>query len=91
MHSFSSLSSASSKPAREGCRSCDFFEWVDLPMCKRSTQVIPGLTKKINKLEAQLEVERGREKRLVVALAVSWVIGISVLCAALKAVASQSH
>ena len=30
---------------------CGFFEWLDPPMCSRSKQIIPGLLKKINRLE----------------------------------------
>ncbi|KAB1215754.1 hypothetical protein CJ030_MR4G020416 [Morella rubra] len=74
-----------------GPRCCEFFEWVDPPKCKRSSQVIPGLKRKIKMLEAQLEVQRAREKRLVVAFDVSWVIGIVVFHAALRLVRSRSQ
>lgn len=34
-------------------RGCGMLEWIDPQMCKRSLQIIPGLLKKINKLEAR--------------------------------------
>ena len=34
---------------------CGFFEWLDPPMCSRSKQIIPGLLKKINRLENDTE------------------------------------
>ncbi|GER45281.1 GRF zinc finger containing protein [Striga asiatica] len=34
---------------------CDFFSWVDPPMCNRSKQIIPGLLRKSNQLRAQNE------------------------------------
>ncbi|KAK6150062.1 hypothetical protein DH2020_017587 [Rehmannia glutinosa] len=34
---------------------CTFFNWIDPPMCSRARQIIPGLLKKINKLEDQVK------------------------------------
>lgn len=33
--------------------SCDFWDWIDGEMCRRSTEVIPGLLKRINTTEQQ--------------------------------------
>nr|GMC84882.1 zinc finger, GRF-type [Ipomoea batatas] len=53
-----------------GRNRCGFFEWADPPMCERSTSIIPGLLKRINKdkeeiqkLKAMLEVA-SKEKDL---------------------------
>ncbi|GMP48496.1 hypothetical protein CsSME_00015826 [Camellia sinensis var. sinensis] len=34
--------------------SCNQFTWVDPPMCSQAVQIIPGLLKKVNKLETRL-------------------------------------
>nr|XP_027093790.1 uncharacterized protein LOC113714196 [Coffea arabica] len=56
-----------------------YFEWVDEPICPRGRVLIPGLLKKINKMEEQVERTRKREKilitiivLLVVLLVMSW-------------------
>ncbi|GKC61567.1 hypothetical protein Tco_1089165 [Tanacetum coccineum] len=35
---------------------CRFIDWVDPPMCQRSTLIIPGLLRNINNLQAQLSI-----------------------------------
>ena len=35
------------------CERCRFFRWLDEPLCERARAIIPGLLRKINKLEAQ--------------------------------------
>ena len=35
------------------CERCRFFRWLDEPLCDRTRSIIPGLLRKINKLEAQ--------------------------------------
>ena len=35
------------------CERCRFFRWLDEPLCDRARSIIPGLLRKINKLEAQ--------------------------------------
>ncbi|CAH9142906.1 unnamed protein product [Cuscuta epithymum] len=34
---------------------CNMFEWIDAEMCPRSKVIIPGLLRKINKLQLLLE------------------------------------
>ncbi|KAK6140688.1 hypothetical protein DH2020_025570 [Rehmannia glutinosa] len=34
---------------------CCYFVWIDPPMCTRARQIIPGLLKKVNKLENNLK------------------------------------
>ncbi|CAL5437123.1 unnamed protein product [Camellia sinensis] len=43
--------------------SCNQFTWVDPPMCSRAMQIIPGLLKKVNKLEARLQTRNRRERK----------------------------
>ncbi|GER40470.1 GRF zinc finger containing protein [Striga asiatica] len=49
----------------EGNPECDFFSWVDPPMCRRSTEIIPGLLRKSNVLRAENEELREENIRLV--------------------------
>ncbi|GER30819.1 GRF zinc finger containing protein, partial [Striga asiatica] len=44
---------------------CNFFSWVDPPMCRRSTEIIPGLLRKSNVLRAENEELREENIRLV--------------------------
>ncbi|KAH7864188.1 hypothetical protein Vadar_026779 [Vaccinium darrowii] len=53
--------------------SCKDFAWFDPPMCARSVQIIPGLLKKANKMEAEITRLKAKEKKLCVALAMTWV------------------
>ncbi|XP_012839459.1 PREDICTED: uncharacterized protein LOC105959844 [Erythranthe guttata] len=57
---------------------CNYFAWVDPPMCERSRQIIPGLLRRINnnekelkKIEEQLSKKGSREKWLWMALVVA--------------------
>ncbi|XP_027171459.1 uncharacterized protein LOC113776817 [Coffea eugenioides] len=34
---------------------CGFWEWYDPTMCERSTQVIPGLLRRMNRMESNME------------------------------------
>ncbi|GER38052.1 GRF zinc finger family protein [Striga asiatica] len=34
-------------------KACRFWNWFDPPMCARSKEIIPGLLRKINRLEAE--------------------------------------
>ncbi|KAL7143962.1 hypothetical protein ABFS83_08G226700 [Erythranthe nasuta] len=40
-----------------GDKGCKLFIWCDPEMCERSKQIIPGLLKKIDSLEAQLDLK----------------------------------
>nr|GMD98078.1 DNA topoisomerase [Ipomoea batatas] len=39
----------------KGLKNCSFFEWFDPPMCSRSKMIIPGLLKRINKNEQEIQ------------------------------------
>ncbi|KAI8020251.1 DNA topoisomerase 3-alpha [Camellia lanceoleosa] len=56
---------------------CNQFTWVDPLMCSRAVQIIPGLLKKVNKLEARLQTRNERERKLWICLAASWCIIVS--------------
>ncbi|PIN06779.1 hypothetical protein CDL12_20663 [Handroanthus impetiginosus] len=46
-------------------RGCSFFSWMDPPVCERSRQIIPGLLRRVNKLENEVtkfEKEVGRRR-----------------------------
>ncbi|KAK1388689.1 hypothetical protein POM88_016867 [Heracleum sosnowskyi] len=34
-------------------RCCNYFRWIDSPLCPRAQVIIPGLIRRINALEAQ--------------------------------------
>ncbi|CAH9121124.1 unnamed protein product [Cuscuta epithymum] len=40
----------------ERCQGCGFMDWFDPPMCKRSQKIIPGLLKKLNGYEDQMQL-----------------------------------
>ncbi|KAK6138994.1 hypothetical protein DH2020_027264 [Rehmannia glutinosa] len=44
---------------------CQFFSWEDPPMCNRARQIIPGLLRKINKIQDELEKMKDKNARLV--------------------------
>ncbi|CAH9137507.1 unnamed protein product [Cuscuta epithymum] len=50
--------------SRGTCACCNMFEWLDEEICYRSKMIIPGLLRKINRLEAELADEKAREKGL---------------------------
>ena len=52
---------------------CGFFSWVDPPLCTRVRQIIPGLLRRTNDLQAKLEVHRTREKWFIVCIVISWI------------------
>ncbi|KAI5338440.1 hypothetical protein L3X38_017711 [Prunus dulcis] len=41
---------------------CTFWEWADPEMCDRSKHIIPGLLRKINRLEEEQNVGKGKMK-----------------------------
>ena len=47
---------------------CRFFEWIDPPICPQARQVIPGLLRRVNILEEELNVQKLNAKRLRVLL-----------------------
>ncbi|KAL7120200.1 hypothetical protein ACP275_02G108700 [Erythranthe tilingii] len=43
---------------------CNYFIWVDPPMCERSCQIIPGLLRRINNNEKELKkIEKQLSKK----------------------------
>ncbi|XP_057465413.1 uncharacterized protein LOC130755079 [Actinidia eriantha] len=52
---------------------CGFFSWVDPPLCARARQIIPGLLRRTNDLQAKLQVHRRREKWFIVCIVMSWI------------------
>ncbi|CAA0829044.1 Unknown protein [Striga hermonthica] len=53
---------------------CNYFSWIDPPMCPRSRQIIPGLLKRVNRLENELATRKSREKWLWGMMVLSWLI-----------------
>ncbi|KAG8377439.1 hypothetical protein BUALT_Bualt08G0033000 [Buddleja alternifolia] len=53
---------------------CGFFVWLDPPMCERSRNVIPGLLGSTERLQVELQIARRREKRVWIAVVISWLI-----------------
>ena len=44
---------------------CRNFAWIDPPMCARSVQIIPGLLRRINRAEAEVQALKIEEKKLL--------------------------
>ncbi|GER33255.1 GRF zinc finger containing protein [Striga asiatica] len=44
---------------------CDFFDWYDPPMRRRSKVIIPGLLRKMNEREAEIENLKLKNEHLV--------------------------
>ncbi|GER54804.1 GRF zinc finger containing protein [Striga asiatica] len=53
---------------------CNYFSWIDPPMCPRSRQIIPGLLRRVNRLEDELATKKSREKWLWGMMVLSWLI-----------------
>ena len=53
---------------------CGFFVWYDPPMCHRSKQVIPGLLRKLTRLENEVTNTKRKQNVLCTIVVVSWVI-----------------
>ncbi|KAH7843116.1 hypothetical protein Vadar_012791 [Vaccinium darrowii] len=53
---------------------CDEFAWLDPPMCRRSVRIIPGLLKKVNRLEMEAARAKAGEKKMKMYLVASWVV-----------------
>ncbi|KAG8381382.1 hypothetical protein BUALT_Bualt06G0116400 [Buddleja alternifolia] len=48
-----------------GRSGCTFFDWYDPPMCARAKVLIPGLQRKINGLEKQVEeMQREMQRKM---------------------------
>ncbi|KAL1804935.1 hypothetical protein ACET3Z_028003 [Daucus carota] len=49
----------------KNCRTgCNFHQWHDPPVCGRSGNIIPGLLKRIERLEREIEKRARNEKRM---------------------------
>ncbi|GER56895.1 GRF zinc finger containing protein [Striga asiatica] len=46
-------------------RGCDFFDWYDPPMCRRSKIIIPGLLRKMNEREVEIKKLKLKNEHLV--------------------------
>ncbi|XP_017221297.2 uncharacterized protein LOC108198027 [Daucus carota subsp. sativus] len=50
---------------KKNCRTgCNFHQWHDPPVCGRSGNIIPGLLKRIERLEREIEKRARNEKRM---------------------------
>ncbi|KAM7508453.1 hypothetical protein LguiA_018906 [Lonicera macranthoides] len=53
---------------------CSYFQWIDPPMCARSTHIIPGLLRRVNRGKIVVGMYKKREKFLIVLLSLLLVI-----------------
>ena len=60
-----------------------YWDWVDPEMCQRSKDIIPGLIRTKNKLEAEIErlqenskLQEAKLRRLKMYLFVHWVVAV---------------
>ncbi|CAA0839001.1 Unknown protein [Striga hermonthica] len=44
---------------------CDYFDWFDPPMCRRSKMIIPGLLRKMNERQTEIEKLKQKNEQLV--------------------------
>ncbi|KAH7847377.1 hypothetical protein Vadar_025398 [Vaccinium darrowii] len=54
------------------------FKWVDPPMCHRSTQIIPGLLRRINRMRREVEEWKAAEMKMRMLLIGTWVMIVAV-------------
>ena len=59
-------------PGRRFWAHCGFIDWLDPPMCPRSTIIIPGLLNRINNQRAQMQELVEDRARIKKYLYVSW-------------------
>ncbi|GJZ24216.1 hypothetical protein Tco_0561675 [Tanacetum coccineum] len=59
-------------PGRRFWVCCGFIDWLDPPMCRRSTLIIPGLLRSLNNHEAQIQHAMEERARMKKYLYVSW-------------------
>ncbi|KAJ9535355.1 hypothetical protein OSB04_un001533 [Centaurea solstitialis] len=52
---------------------CRFLGWVDGPMCPRSIQIIPGLLRSKNEVEAALKSTASQARKWKLMCFISWV------------------
>ena len=64
-------------------KGCRYWDWVDPEMCQRSKDIIPGLIRTKNKLEAEIErlqenskLQEAKLRRLKMYLFVHWVVAV---------------
>ncbi|KAB1223183.1 hypothetical protein CJ030_MR2G011920 [Morella rubra] len=55
---------------------CVYFAWYDPPLYKRTLEFFPPLMRRIKMLEAELQKQREKERRLEIGLVVSCVLGL---------------
>ncbi|GFP83383.1 hypothetical protein PHJA_000481700 [Phtheirospermum japonicum] len=51
-----------------------YFSWIDPLICARARQIVPGLLKRVNRLEGDLGRRNFREKLLWMVLIISWIV-----------------
>ncbi|CAL8115335.1 unnamed protein product [Prunus armeniaca] len=61
-----------SKGSRE--KGCRFFQWFDAKMCEHSKSLIPGLLRKIDRVEKENAKIGAKSKILWVAMLLSWLV-----------------
>lgn len=57
---------------------CGFIEWLDPEMCNRSMQVIPGLLRSKNNLEARMKAKELEAFRVKTLLCISWLFFVTI-------------
>ena len=56
------------------CMGCQYFQWIDPPMCNRSKQIIPGLLRRVSKNDDENKRLQTRNKKLLKWCVISWMI-----------------
>ncbi|CAL2265036.1 unnamed protein product [Prunus armeniaca] len=62
------------KSKGRGEKGCRFFQWFDAEMCERSKSLIPGLLRKIDRVEKENAKIRAKSKILWAAMLLSWLV-----------------
>lgn len=55
-------------------KGCNFHLWFDPPMCPRSKTIIPGLLRKVEKLEDVVAAKKKKERLLLMVVVLMFVI-----------------
>ncbi|KAH7864013.1 hypothetical protein Vadar_024654 [Vaccinium darrowii] len=58
---------------------CKGFDWLDPPMFGRSVQIIPGLLRRINAMEKEIEERKAAERKIKKWLVATWIIVLAVV------------
>ncbi|XP_028118817.1 uncharacterized protein LOC114316355 [Camellia sinensis] len=63
---------------------CEYFEWIDPPLCCRSCDLLPRLVQRVNHMEFEVEKTQKKEKLYRRMLLGSWILFVCYIACTLK-------